>query len=524
MEQEKKVKKSSFLMLMALTLGSRILGMVRVMIQSRYIGGGALNDAFNVANTIPNLLRKLFAESSMTVAFIPTFKGYLKDNNKTETRLFLNSIFTTLTFLVTLTVILGIILTPVLVLFLDKGNADISEVILLTRIMFPYLALISIAALFMGILNSLNIFGPGGLAPILFNIVVISLTLILSRYTQNPARAMAIGITVGGLSQLIIQLPFVIKNGFRPSFVGLKIAFSHPGTKKVGRLIAPTLLGMGVYELNTVVANFIAYNTGEGVSSSLTYSIRLQELVLGIFAVSIGTVLISTLSKNVKDGNWETYSSSIAHSLSVIALLTIPVSIFSIINSTEIVELIYKSGNFGEKELLMTSSVFKIHIGGVFFIAITRILGPAFYSLEDSKTPAILSSLSLGLSIVLMFILAPFLKGDGIALAVTVSSVVLMILYFVFMRKRKEINFKEISKRAIPSFIRITFYSILAAIPLILLKPVVANFFNNPNKALRLIPGLTVLTLVYFGFFVILILVFKEKSVKTLLSLSKKGK
>lgn len=522
MDNVKKVKKSSFLVLMALTLGSRIMGLIREMTKARIIGGGALSDAFNIAFVIPNLLRRLFAESSMTVAFIPTFKGYLKEENKKETQEFLNSIFTTLTFLVSLTVIIGIIGTPLIVKLVDQKKADIDELIFLTRIMFPYLAFISIAAIFQGILNSLNIFAPGGFVPILFNITVVSATLALSKLTQNPARAMALGVTLGGFFQMSFQLPFILKNGFKIGFTGIKRAFNHPGTKKVGRLIAPTLVGMGVYQLNTVVANFIAINTGEGVSSSLTYSLRLQELVLGIFAVSIGTILISTLSKNVKDGNWSQFTNSISLSLNVIALLTIPVTIFAIIHSNEIVELVYGGGLFGTREIAMTASVFRIHIAGLFFIAITRILGPAFYSLEDSKTPAYLGIISIGCSIIMMFSLAPILKGEGLALAVTISSVILMILYFIFMGKKENIGFTSITKSIVPGFIKVAIYSIISAIPMILIKPYIYNLFISNNRYLSLIPSLVVSTVFFFAIYSFLLLITKDKNIKILLKHVKK--
>lgn len=522
MPQEKRVKARSFVTLMLLTLGSRILGLVRVVTQGYFIGGKALGDAFTAAFTIPNLFRRLFAEASMAAAFVPTFKGYLKKDKKQETQEFINSIFTLLTLFVTVTVILGMVSMPLIVKVINKQSADIPELILLTRIMFPYLAFISIAAIFQSLLNSLNIFGPGGFAPILFNIVVISATYILSKYTANPGRAMAIGVTCGGFLQMAFQIPYLIKTGYKVSFRGLKKAFTHPGTRKVARLLAPTLIGTGAYPLSNAIATTIALNTGESVNSSLQFSLRLQELVLGIFAVSIGTILLSTLSKNVKDRNWESYSKSLGLSLNAISIITIPITIFAIINARELVELVYFGGKFDMDLLLMTTDIFKIHIGALFFIAVTRILGPAFYSMEDTKTPAILGIVSLAIGIVLMFILAPLFHGNGIALAVSISSLCLMILYFIFMGKKKEIGFSSITRKIVPSLIKVLFFSAISAIPLILLKDEIYTPFISDNKLFRLIPPLVISTLLFFIIYVLLLFISKDRNLKELLKEGKK--
>lgn len=524
MGREKKFKKSSVFTLMLLTLSSRILGLLREVVKAKYIGAGGLNDAFNVAFMIPNLLRRLFAESSMTAAFIPTFKGYLKEDNECETKKFLNSLFTTLTFLVSTTVIIGIITTPILVKVFNEKNADIPEVIFLTRIMFPYLAFISLAALFQGVLNCLNIFGPGGFVPVLFNIIVILSTMFLSRFTQNHARAMAIGVSLGGFIQMSFQLPYILKNGFTFKLTGIKKAFKDPGTKKVGRLIAPTLAGMGAYQLSIAVANVVAIDTGRGVSSSLNYSLRLQELVLGVFAVSIGTVLISTLSKDAKDLNWKNFSESLKLSLNVISLITIPVTIFAFIHSTEIVEIVYKRGAFDEAGLIMTSGVFRFHIAGLLFIAITRIIGPAFYSLEDSKTPAILGSISVGIGILLMFILAPLLKANGLALAITVSSVIQMILYFIFLSKKKDIEFTRVLKSVIPGFFRVGLYSSISAVPIIFFKDNFFRLFTFSSPILRIGFPLIISTLLFFSIYGFILVITRERSVKELFKVARRKK
>ena len=312
-----------------LTFGSRILGLVREMTRASFLGTSALSDAWTVAFAIPNLLRKLFAENSVSVAFIPTFKQYLDSRTKEETKAFLSAIFTFLSFASTLAVIIGIILTPLIVPFFGMKTP---ESILLTRMMFPYLAVISIAALFQGILNSVKIFSPSGFTPILFNLIIIVCTYALSPFMGNPARAMAVGVLAGGTVQALFQIPFVLKNGFRFSLVPLKKAFADPGTKRVLKLIGPTIIGMAAYQLNDLVSTALAGNAGEGVVSSLQYSLRMQELILGIFVASIGTIILPDLTEHAVSKDWPAFNKLLAQAINSIALVTIPVTFFSLVS------------------------------------------------------------------------------------------------------------------------------------------------------------------------------------------------
>ncbi|MFA6938167.1 MAG: lipid II flippase MurJ, partial [Treponema sp.] len=233
-EKNNKTKQHSIvakgLSLSILTLFSRILGLVREMTKAKFMGTSALSDAFGIAFQIPNFCRRLFAENSVSVAFIPTFKGYLEDcktiDDKKKAQDFVSATFTLVTFLTTVFVILGMIFTPqILRLFYSKEKIEaMSECIVLTRIMFPYLVVISMSAFFQGILNGLKIFSPSGFTPILFNGIVILFTYIFAPRMENPARAMAVGVITGGVVQALFQLPFVLKNNWKITFTSLKNA------------------------------------------------------------------------------------------------------------------------------------------------------------------------------------------------------------------------------------------------------------------------------------------------------------
>ncbi|MDR0377893.1 MAG: murein biosynthesis integral membrane protein MurJ, partial [Spirochaetaceae bacterium] len=370
-----------------LTLGSRVLGLIREMTKASLLGTSALSDAFSVAFMIPNLFRRLFAEGSIAAAFIPTFKEYLLENDRAAIREFLSCIFTFLSFFVSLAAALGVLITPLVVPFFGIGELD--ETVLLTRLMFPFLAFISLAALFQGILNSVRVFAPSGMAPIVLNLVTILCAYGLSPFTKNPARAMAWGILIGGLLEAAIQLPFVWKQGFRFFFTGLRRAAGNPGTRKVLRLVGPTIVGMAAYQLNDLVSTALAGNAGEGVVSSLQYSLRLQELILGIFAVSLGTVLLPDLAEDAKTGQWDRYNERLITAMDIIALITIPITFFALAQGEALIRLLFRSRSFDETSVTLTYSAFRCHMPGLFFIALNRILAPAFYAQSDSKSPTL---------------------------------------------------------------------------------------------------------------------------------------
>ncbi|AEF86035.1 integral membrane protein MviN [Treponema primitia ZAS-2] len=470
-----------------LTLGSRILGLLREMAKASLLGTSALSDAFSVAFMIPNLFRRLFAEGSIAVAFIPTFKEYLLASGNgdggveaaghAQIREFLSCIFTFLTFFVTLAVIAGILVTPLVVSVF--GMEEYNETVFLTRLMFPFLAFISLAAFFQGILNSVRIFAPSGLAPILLNLVTILCAYGLSRFTANPARAMAIGILAGGVLEAAIQLPFVLQKGFRFFFTGLKRAFKHPGTRKVLKLIGPTIIGMAAYQLNDLVSTALAGNAGAGVVSSLQYSLRLQELILGVFAVSLGTVLLPDLAEYAKSAQWALYNDRLISAMNIIALITIPITFFSLAQGETLIRLLFQSRSFNEQSVALTMSAFSFHMPGLFFIALNRILAPAFYAQSDSKSPTLAGIISFGVNIALATLLVGPFRGAGIALALSLASAVNTVLLLVFLRRNPYITLGKTLRSALLYAAKLILFSCIAALPVLALSPQLPSFTGH---------------------------------------------
>jgi putative peptidoglycan lipid II flippase len=440
------------------------------MTKASLLGTSALSDAFTVAYQIPNLFRRLFAEGSISVAFIPTFKEYLLEPGKGEAiREFLSSMLSFLTAILSLAVGLGILAAPLIAPLFQVEALD--ETILLTRIMFPYLGLVSLGALFQGILNSVRVFTPSGLAPILLNLSFIVCAYALAPLTANPARAMALGILAGGFLEAAVQFPFVLRRGFRFGFVGLKRALSNPGTRKVLRLIGPTIIGMAAYQLNNVVSTSLAGAAGPGVATSLSYSLHLQELILGVFAVSLGTVLLPDLTDDAKTGAWDRYNERLISAMDLIALITVPISFIALAQGDNLIRLLFESNSFDDASAALTRSAFNFHMPGLLFIALNRILAPAFYAQSDSRSPALAGIVSFGINIILALILAGPLRGGGIALALSAASAVNTALLLAFLGKNKRIAVGRALRSALGYTAKLAVFSAVAVAPVLWIGP-----------------------------------------------------
>ena len=497
-----------------LTLISRVLGLLREMTKASFLGTSALSDAFSVAFMLPNLFRRLFAEGSISVAFIPTFKEYLLENNNEKNREFLSCIFTFLTFFVTLAVMAGVLAAPLIIRFF--GMEEFDETVLLTRIMFPFLGFISIAALFQGILNSLHIFAPSGFAPVLLNVVTILCAYGLSPFTKNPARAMAYGIIIGGFLEAAIQFPFVIKNGQLFFFTSLKKAISNPGTHKVLRLIGPTIIGMAAYQLNDLVSTALAGNAGEGVVSSLQYSLRLQELILGVFAVSIGTVLLPSLAEYAKSSRWDIYNEHLISAVNIIALITIPITFFSLSQGEVLIRLLFQNRSFDENSVALTLSAFTLHMPGLLFIVLNRILAPAFYAQSDTKSPTLAGIISFAVNILFAAILVGPMRGAGIALALSIASAVNTILLMVFLRRNPNITVGRTLRSALLYIVKLLLLSGLAVLPVHLLSPRLIVVFSEHGRIISYGAPLLLCVMIFAVLGVLLLVVTRDRQLGAL--------
>jgi putative peptidoglycan lipid II flippase len=480
-----------------LTMASRVLGLLREMTRAAFMGTGWLADCFGVAFTLPNFLRRLFAENSMTAAFIPTFTGYLAEGDDKATKEFLSSIFTVLVFLVGIAVALGVAFAPWIVLLFRSDHYG--EMALLTQIMFPMLALVAVAAFLQGILNSIGVFTPSAMGPILFNICWIAVPYLVGSLLGNPARAMAVGVTIGGVAQALCQLPAVLKAGYRFGFISLRSAFRNPGMKRVFALIAPTIVGMAAYQINIFVSTYLATNSGTGSVAGLQYSLRLQELVLGVFVISLGTVLLPDLAGAARAEDWDSYSGSLSRGLRAMLLITLPIAVYSMIVGEDIVTLLFRHKEFGPESVRLTTSIFFWHMSGLAFIAMNRVMAPAFYARGDTKTPTWAGLISVAINILLAFALVAPLKAPGIALALSGASAAnTLVLAIPLLRSRIPGTRRALVVSGLYS-LKLILFSLLAALPVLFLRPFLAGRLAGWSPVLSAGASLVATALVFGG-------------------------
>jgi putative peptidoglycan lipid II flippase len=356
------------------------------------------------------------------------------------------------------------------------------------------------------------------MGPILFNVCWIAVPYLLGSLMGNPARAMAVGVTIGGVAQALCQLPAVLKAGYRFGFISLKAAFRNRGMKKVFALIAPTIVGMAAYQINIFVSTYLATNSGEGSVAGLQYSLRLQELVLGVFVISLGTVLLPDLAGSARSEDWDSYSGSLSRGLRAMLLITVPVAVYSMIVGEDIVTLLFRHREFGPESVRLTSSIFFWHMSGLAFIAMNRVMAPAFYARGDTKTPTWAGLISVAINICLAFALVGPLKAPGIALALSGASAANTLVLVIPLLRSRIPGTKEALAAAGRYSLKLILFSALAAAPLLFLRPFLAGRFAGWNRTLASGVSLVATAFVFGGIGIALLVFSRDEMLSTLIN------
>ena len=419
------------------TMLSRVFGFLRDVVVAAFFGTSAAADAFFVAFRIPNLLRRLLGEGSLTVAFVPVFTQYLTQKSKTEAAELANVVFTMLSIILVFVSLTGIIFSPWIVTAMAPGFTDTPEqfalAVYLNRIMFPYIFFISLVALCMGILNSLRHFAAPALSPVTLNISMIAAIFLLHPYFTEPIFALAIGVMLGGVIQLAMQWPFLIKMGIRlkPNF-----NFRHPGLRQIGLLLIPTLIGSGIYQINILVGTILASLLPKGSVSYLYYADRIVELPLGVFAIAVGTAVLPSLSEQVSRGYFEELKKTISFSLRLILFVSIPATIALIILREPIISVLFQRGSFQASSTVATAQALLFYAIGLWAFSVIRVIDAAFFALQDRKSPLKAGFIALIVNVGMGVILMGPLKHGGLALATSIAtSVNVLILSVILWRK-----------------------------------------------------------------------------------------
>lgn len=419
------------------TMLSRIMGMVRDMVQARLFGAGMATDAFIAAFQIPNMLRRFFAEGALTSAFVPTFSGALSRRGEAEARELANICFTLLTIVMAGVTLAGMLFSPTIVGLMFPGFREIPGkfelTVLLNRLMFPYIFFISLVALCMGILNTLRHFFTPAISTVFLNISMILAALLLRGFFQVPVTALAVGVLVGGCLQLAMQLPVLWRKGFP---LRLRFDFRNPDVRRIALLMLPSVFGVGVYYLNITVSAILASLLPEGSVSYLYYAQRLFEFPQGIFTVSVAQAVLPSMSRQAADGDMDGMKESLAFGLRLTLFVTIPAMAGLMVCATPIFSLIFMGGAFDYAKAVNSAQALVYYSLGLSFVALTRVLAPAFYALRDTKTPVWTALVAFILNLVFSLALMGPLKHGGLALATTISACGNMLLLLWFLRRR----------------------------------------------------------------------------------------
>ena len=439
------IVKSSLKMSVVTTI-SRIFGLVRDQIQAILLGTSFIADAFAIGFILPNLLRRLFAEGNMVASFIPVFTDLEKNKGIEASKVFFRAVFTLLSLILIFIVFIGIIISPLLVKLLYKSASyeAYSLAVDLSRIMFPYLLFISLAALMQGVLNVRGYYSISAASPILLNIVIISLALIfyflLPNVFNNMSYVFAIAVLIGGMVRFAYQIPFVNRLGFNflPNF-----NFRDSYVIKMIKLFAPGIFGASIYQINLLVSTAFAGAIGEGRVSAVTFANRIHEFVLGVFAVSIATVMLPTLSKLIANEKYDEAKDTLSYSLRLVALITIPATFGFMILGREIVAMIFQYGAFSEKSTLLVSNALRYLSISLFFVASYRIVVQSFYAMKDMKTPVYIAFFAFIINAISNYLCVYIFHFDiiGISISSVLANIISFIILYILLMKRMNMAF-----------------------------------------------------------------------------------
>ncbi|MCX5707106.1 MAG: murein biosynthesis integral membrane protein MurJ [Candidatus Omnitrophica bacterium] len=435
MSTNKSVAKSATLISLA-TLCSRILGFIRDIIIARLFGVYLYAQAFVIAFRIPNLFRDFIGEGATNAAFVPVFSEYQYKHTKEEFWELANVVLNLLLVILSLITLLGVIFSPFIVRLIAPGFTASPDkfwaTVQLNRYIFPYILLISLAAYSMGLLNSLKHFAAPAFAPCLLNISIIIFALLFG----EGIKGLALGILVGGVLQLVVQIPVLYRKGFR---FRLPKTFNHPGAKTIGRLMLPRILSSSIYQLNNFVDSIfgsLAWIVGDGGVAVLYFSYRLIQFPLGIFSTALSQAILPTFSGQALEDNHKNLKNTLSWGLQAAFFVMIPASVAFMVLARPLVTTLFGGGKFDAYSVQLTASALFYYSIGLFAYGGTRILQSCFFAFQDTVTPTKISALALVMNIIFCAVLMFPLKIAGIALATSISGVISFLALFILLERR----------------------------------------------------------------------------------------
>ena len=415
-----------------MTLVSRILGLVRDVVFARYFGATIVMDAFIVANRIPNMLRRFFAEGAFSQGFVPVMAQYRERNDHSQARILLDSVAGTLGLVLFVITLIGVVAAPLLVLVVapgfvgEDGRFDLATA--MTRFTFPYLFFVSLTAFAGGILNTYGKFGAPAFTPVILNVVLILSATWLSPRMEEPGMALAYGVLIAGAVQLAFQIPFLARIHAIPR---PRWRPQHEGVRRIGKLMVPAVFGSSVAQVNVLIGGIIASMLDVGKISLLYYSDRLMEFPLGLFGIALATVTLPHLSRQHATASAKDFSRTVDWSMKLVFLIAMPAAVGLVVLAEPLVATIFYGGEFTALDVQMTALSLQAFSLGLIGFSLVKILAPAYFAREDTKTPVKVGLIALVVNFVLSVFLAYALTKAGyigthagLALAISIAAIV----------------------------------------------------------------------------------------------------
>jgi len=413
----------------SMTMLSRVTGLLRESLFARAFGSGIYTDAFIVAFRLPNLLRRLFAEGAFSQAFVPLLSEYKNKNGEAETKELVDQAATFLLWSTILISLIGIIAAPLLIYWIVDPKSQTPDsytaAVWMTRFMFPYIACMSFVALAGGILNTWRQFKIPAFTPVLLNLSFILAALFLPQYLAQPIYAMAIAVIVGGLLQVALQIPPLVKIGMLPRIHANPVrALRNGGVRRILQKMAPALVGVSAAQVSLLINTSIAGHLGPGSVSALTYADRLMEFPTAMLGVALGTILLPSLAKANANDDAKEYSGLLNWGLRLTFLLAVPAAVGLALLATPVIATLFHYGKFDAAATISASAPLVAYSAGLLGIIVVKILTPAFYARQDFRTPVRIA-IGTVITVQLMnLVLVPLMGVAGLALSIGLGACV----------------------------------------------------------------------------------------------------